>query len=135
MSKFTKHLGKPIKKIIDGEEFEFKPLNIDSLQDFLLVMGSFGKYTEKELQDNPTKAVESLDEKTSDKLKRLITETLKVSYPEENEEDRKAFALKHFMVLMEALFEVNDFGGSSNIEMKKKIEEIKRIRNEQTTSD
>jgi len=76
-----------------------------------------------------------LDEKTSDKLKRLITETLKVSYPEENEEDRKAFALKHFMVLMEALFEVNDFGGSSNIEMKKKIEEIKRIRNEQTTSD
>jgi len=39
MSKFTKHLGKPIKKIIDGEEFEFKPLNIDSLQDFLLVMG------------------------------------------------------------------------------------------------
>ena len=126
MSKFSKHLGKEHKVMIDGEEFNLKPLTVAYLPQFFKVMGAFsgsgsGKSTEEILANITDEQANALGE--------LIDKTLELSYPEEPIEERKQFGLKWMSVLIGEIIQLNSADmnelSKRDVRVKDKIEALK----------
>ncbi len=122
MSRFKPHLAQGEKVIIDGEEFLLKPLNVDSLPNFMKVMKTFSGAKDKDssIED----MLKNIDDEGLNALKEVLYDTLKLSYPDEPEEDMKQFALKFMGQLMGPIMSMNN----SNIEKEKDPGKIKEIR-------
>lgn len=86
--------GKPKTFKIGGEEFTFKPLELENI-DLLTDLGD--------------------QKKQGEAMKRLVVETFKKSYPEVKEEDIKKISLEHFTEITKAILDVN------NIEVPKDV--------------
>ncbi len=95
-------MGLPIKKMIKDEfdkemEFEFYPLGIDFLPDFLQL--------QKSLEGNPEGI---MNRENSELMIKLVKEMLRKSFPEGVPDDViDRFAMRNLPVLQEALGEVN----------------------------
>ena len=132
MSKLSKHLGKPEPLVINDEELYIEPLGTESLPDFFKAMKAFsgaegeGASTEDMLKN--------IDDTGLNAIKKIIDDTLKASFPDESESDRKKFGMRYMMVLFPKIMEINlsDTGGSS--EEKKKIDTIKRLQQRKNES-
>jgi len=101
---------------VNGEKeiLELKPLNWEDINDLMMIGKVFSKNTE-----NP---MENLNVETVELMKKLVLKTMKLSYPEEPEDELKGFATKNFMVLMPYIFEMN-----FNLAKTEKMERIKEI--------
>ena len=104
MSIFSKHLGQEQPLVIDGEEFRLKPLDIEYLPHFFKIMKSFSGAGEDAKTEDILK---NMSDEGLNSLKIIIDETLKRSYPNEKDEDRKSFGLKYMSVLMGKIMEIN----------------------------
>ena len=100
MGKYKKHLGLGEPLIIDGEEFVLKPLTTEYLPDFFRVMKAFSGAKPEEMFKN-------VDSDSLNAIKRIIEVTLKISYPEEDEEEMKQFGLKYMTLIIGKIFEIN----------------------------
>jgi hypothetical protein len=86
MSKLDKLLGENKDIVIGGVEFTIQPLPLKHLDLFL------------QLED---------DAKRSVAIKKIITETLKLSVPEASDEEIDKVGIKFFKELIEAILDVN----------------------------
>ena len=100
MGKYKKHLGLGEPLVIDGEEFILKPLTTEYLPDFFRVMKAFSGAKPEEMFKN-------VDSDSLNAIKRIIEVTLKISYPEEDEEEMKQFGLKYMTLIIGKIFEIN----------------------------
>ena len=158
IEKFRKHmgLGKTMKiKNQDGteDEFYFKPLGCQFLPDFMLLAtlldysGSqkaelremknkvkVGKSTKEELDRkydlfDDLNSQKMLEGNNATLIVSLVEEMVTNSYPELDDETKKAFILNNFSSLQTVLFELNE-GAKSEVDDKvlKKIEQVKAAR-------
>ena len=119
MGKFDTHIGESKEYDIDGEKYLFKPLTIRHLSKFFEVMKAFGDTkNEEDIFKNLTPGV-------ADTLAELISAMLQKSYPDIEEEKRNEFALKYFSILMQALFEINNFGAQQDNEAMEKVNALR----------
>lgn len=116
MSRFQRHLALGEKIVINGEEFLLKPLDTDHLADFFAAMRAFsgavkasGKGEDLEFGE----ALRHMDNDGAQAIARLIDYTLKISFPEESEIERKQFGLKYMGELIGKIFEINSASVSS----------------------
>jgi len=126
MGKFTRHLAIGEKIIIDGEEFVIMPLGIEHLPDFFKAMKALSGGTKKgETEMDMDQFFSKLDEEGMGAISRLIDDTLKLSFPAEDEKERKVFGLRYMMELISKIFEVNS-AMMSNPEIRKKLDSLKK---------
>lgn len=119
MGRFNKYLGEAEEIEIEykngtKEILKLKPLEWTDIKNLLLIGKDFGKNTE-----NP---LEGINEKTIDLMQDMVLKTMKLSYPEEPEDELKAFATKNFMILIPIIIDLNLNVGSSE-----KLEKIKQL--------
>jgi len=126
MSKFTKHLALGEKIIINEEEFILKPLSIEYLPEFFSAMKSFSGLANKKGEDiDPSEFFKSMDREGSSAIAKIIDETLRLSYPDESAEERKAFGLKYMGELMNKIFEINS-SNINNAEVQARLKALKK---------
>ena len=123
-------LGKPIKKKLKDDageemEFEFYPLGIDSLPDFMEL--------QQKLAGDPENV---LKRENSELMVKLIKDMLKKSFPEDTPAELiNQFAMRHLTILQEVLIEVNVPKETRNDTDKIK-ERMKKMKDaQQTTPD
>jgi hypothetical protein len=119
VGRFSKYLGEAEEIDIEykngtKETLKLKPLGWGDIKDLLLIGKDIGK--------NPDNPLEGMNEKTIDLMQDMVLKTMKISYPEEPEDELKAFATKNFMVLMPIIIDMNLNVGSSE-----KLEKIKEL--------
>ena len=90
MGRFEKYLGQAEEVEIEyangtKEILKLKPLLWEDIKDLMMVGKSIGK--------NPDNPMEGLDEKTIELMKNLVLKSIKLSYPDEPEEEVKAFKI------------------------------------------
>jgi len=108
MGKFTRHLALGEKIVIDGEEFSLKPLNIENIADFFESMKAISgasKSAGKEI--DPSEALKYMTKEGAEAIGRLIDATLKISFPDESQEERKQFGLRYMSDILNKIFEIN----------------------------
>jgi len=97
-------------------KYKLRPLNGRFLPKLYSVINVMQKANEinKDLPDEErnAKALESFDEDTVGKLHTLIFETLKSSYPKEDDKQLSEFASQNLMSFIGALIEVNIGNGN-----------------------
>ena len=103
-NKFAKHIGEGVKVDIDGDEFVLKPAGIDVTAKHLFTVAR--KTSENTDSKGKGMSAQSMDDEFADAVAGLITETLKVSYPDEPDSDMKAFAMKYMFMLMEPVMKL-----------------------------
>lgn len=129
LEKFKRYIGKPIEIELEAEDgtkeiFELKPLPLKMIPEMLLIGKSFAKVP----MDAPgEKFLECLDEDTTDRMRRLVEETLKRSYPELPQDLLDQFGAHNFMPLVSKIFEINNLGGKADLIQEK----LKQMRQKQ----
>lgn len=119
MGRFSKYLGEAQEIIIEydngtKEVLALKPLNWEDVNDLILIGKDFG--------DDPKKILEKITNETIERIKKLVFKTLKISYPDEPENELIAFATKNFMTLIPVIMDLNFTTGKTD-----KLEKIKAI--------
>ena len=129
MGKFSKHLGEVAKLEIEGEEFELQPLTIEDLPDFFMAIKSFSGAGK---EGNTEDFMKNMDGESLGSLSKLIDKVLVKSYPDEPEEERKAFGLKYMLPLMEKIFEMNtQESGDAEKRLVKKLKDDRNTGNKE----
>jgi hypothetical protein len=159
IEKFRRHMGagKTVKlKTPDGQEdeFYFKPLGVKYLPDFMylaLIMDTTpeqkkilsemkkkvkkGEITQEELdakieEFDEINQAKVLEEEPSKLIIKLITQMVKNSYPDLDEETLDSFVMANFASLQGVLMELHEDMGTSTVDEKimKKIEQVKAAR-------
>jgi len=100
-----------------------KPLTVDDLPDFFKVMKAFSGAKEGA---SPEDMLKNMTDEGLQALKRLIEKTLKISFPDEPEEDRKAFGLKYMTVLITKIMELNSSTVQTD-DRKRKVDALERL--------
>lgn len=132
MGRFNKYLGEAEKVEIeyksgDKEVIMLKPLGWDDIKDMLLLSKTFAINLPEKGEIPIEKMLEKMDSGTIDIMQKIVLKTMKLSYPEEPEDELKAFATKNFMALMPTIIDLNLNTGST--EKLEKIKELqKRVR-------
>ena len=119
MGRFARHLGKAEEVKIEyndgtNETLKLKPLGWEDVNELMLIGKDFG--------DTSGKPMEKMTNETIDRMKNIVLKTMKVSYPDEPEEELKAFATKNFVILMPIILDLNFNAGKTE-----KLEKIKRL--------
>ena len=127
-NRIDRHLGKAKAvtfKNEDGVEdvFEFKPLGAEYLADFLLLA--------KKMQKG---GMEGMDDDSAQRLKKLLIAMSKTSFPDVAEDKISVFVMQNFAKLTEILFEINDFGAGRDSELKKRIEQIRKLKQDESNT-
>ena len=122
-------LGEPYRKKIGGQEFEFYPLEVTSLQDFFELYSKFGKETD-------TKKITEImgNKENSQIIVNLIIKMLKDSFPKETDEVLiKRFAMKYFLECQEVLMELHKPSESVDERKLDRLQELKQriVKNKQ----
>lgn len=132
MGKFAKHLGKAeevVLKYADGttETLNLKPLTWEDVNDLVLIG--------KDLGQNPDNAFEKLNNETIERIKHVVLKTMTLSYPEEPEEELKAFTARNFMNLIPIVMDLNFAVGSSEKleKIRAKQDAIRKISSDKAT--
>jgi len=120
MGRFEKCLGEGEEIEIEyasgkKETLKLKPLGWEDINDLLLIGKDFS---------GSEKPLENISDTTIERMKKLVLKTMKNSYPEEPEEELKAFAAKNFMLLIPIIIDMN-----FNIGKTEKTEKIKAMLN------
>jgi hypothetical protein len=132
VGRFNKYLGEAEKVEIeyksgDKEVIMLKPLGWDDIKDMLLLSKTFAINLPEKGEIPIEKMLEKMDSGTIDIMQKIVLKTMKLSYPEEPEDELKAFATKNFMALMPTIIDLNLNTGST--EKLEKIKELqKRVR-------
>jgi hypothetical protein len=87
---------------IDGEEYTIQPLSTRYLSDLVSVSSGLSKLT-----DDEGNLVEEIPSDKLEVLRTCAVETLKQSYPKEDEQKLEQFASQNLMKLIEPLITVN----------------------------
>jgi len=101
------------------DKIEFKPLGTEYLADLFAVVKAIRKSTTAD------DIIDSMDDAVLQRLNKLINATVKDAMPDISDAKRSQFAMQNFPEMMTAVFELNDFGSSRNVEVKKKLERLK----------
>jgi len=123
MSKFERHLGKPLKLELENENgekdvFMIKPLIFQYMPDYYEAMKVMGKLTTKlsdDLSDEEQvnemmRLINLLEKEDFEKLKFVVIKTLEISYPDESKEEREAFGFKYMFEILNVILVVNSNG-------------------------
>ena len=122
MGRFSKHLGKGTKIVIEDEEYELKPLGTEYIPHFFKAMKCFSGAQGKD--SKPEDTFKNMDDAGLNSIKTIIEATLTKSFPDEPKEERDAFGLKYMSILMNTIFEMNSADAGS-IEKIKKMKHLK----------
>jgi len=136
MGILSKHLGEQQYFEIDGDKIPLKPLGTEYLPHLLKTIKGFSGAVKKgNTEPSMEDLFEGLTDDSLNSMRTMVDATLKLSLPNESEEERKQFGLKYFMQLIMKIFEINQPAKSH--EEKKKMDAIKRIqdRNVNPTTD
>lgn len=119
MGRFSKYLGEAEEIELEyangtKETLKLKPLLWEDIKDLMLIG--------KDFSTNPDNPMENMDGDTIDLMQKIVFKTMKLSYPEEPEEELKAFSSKNFMILMPIIMNLN-----FNIAKSEKLEKIKAL--------
>jgi len=119
MGRFAKHigLGRTIK--IGEEEITLKPLRVKHLPSLFELMGKFEGVKDDEI-------IKRMDKDVARLIGNLCLETMRLSYPNEPEEEREAFVMNHLIELLPVIIELNSFGASNQQAVKERMEQMKR---------
>lgn len=118
MGRFSKSIGESEEITVvypDGnsEVLKLKPLGWEDVSDLMMIGKAF-------TSDTAENAFEKMNEDTIERMKKVVIKTMKVSYPEEPEDELKAFAAKNFMTLVPIILNMNFNTGKTD-----KFEKIK----------
>ena len=140
-SRYNKHINKGESIIIDGDEFILKCSgNKNVAKAYFRLMKVFGsikhkskigmnKEQVKEAEAEETQQMmASFDDNTTDAVLTLIGETLKASYPDEDETEQEAFGIKYMMVLMPVVMKLYAPAESNVAKETNKIEQFQQAR-------
>ena len=127
MGIFEKHLGKGEEIDIEGTKFLLKPLTTESIPDLMKVMKMFSGTKEG---GNVEDMFKNLNDDGLGAVKKLIDNTLKISFPDEPEVERGQFGMKYMMILLPKIFEINSSDMGSH-ETKKKAKILEHINKKQ----
>ena len=117
MGRFSKYLGEAQEVTVEYENGEkevlnLKPLNWEDINELILIS--------KDFSSDKSNPLEKMTNETIDRIKSIVLKTMKISYPEDPEEELKAFTAKNFMMLIPAIMDLNFNVGSTS-----KLEKIK----------
>jgi len=119
-----RHLGKgkvyeftSTEGVVD--KIEFKPLGAEYLADLFAIVKAIRKSTTGD------DVLAALDDATIPRIQKIIAATVKEAMPDISDVKRSQFAMQNFTELMTIVFELNDFGASKNVEVRKKLERLK----------
>ena len=132
MGRFTRHLALGEKIVINGEEFELKPLSIENIADFFEAMKSMSGAAKASGKENidPSDALKYMTKEGAEAIGRLIDATLKISLPDESAEERRQFGLKYMGELLNKIFEMNSAMVNPDAAERLK-DKVKTLQNEQ----
>jgi len=91
LEKFNKHIGKPVTIKIEGDEFEFKPLNYEQFGKLIVFGGKYG--TGKDFDTT------KLGEQGAEEMMGLFVDIVKTSYPELDQEKIDSFVVHNLEAL------------------------------------
>jgi hypothetical protein len=105
MGRFSKSMGEPEEITLtypDGnsEKLMLKPLGWEDVNDLMMIGKAF-------TSENPENVFEKMNDETIERMKKVVLKTMKNSYPDEPEEELKAFASKNFMSLIPIILNMN----------------------------
>jgi len=119
-----RHLGKgkvyeftSTEGVVD--KIEFKPLGAEYLADLFAIVKAIRKSTTGD------DVLAALDDATIPRIQKIIAATVKEAMPDISDVKRSQFAMQNFTELMTIVFELNDFGASKNVEVRKRLERLK----------
>lgn len=96
---------------VGNDEYELRPLSGRFLGKFWSVMNNVAPMLDETQEGDVTfniqKITEMIDEDTADKLHVLVFETLKASYPNEDEDSLDRFASRHLIEFLPHILELN----------------------------
>jgi dsDNA-binding SOS-regulon protein len=115
MGRFSTSIGESEEITVtypDGssEVLKLKPLGWEDVNDLMMIGKSF-------TSENPENTFDKMTDDTIERMKKVILKTMKNSYPDEPEEELKAFAAKNFMTLIPIVLNMNfNFGKTDKLE-------------------
>lgn len=127
MSRLKKHIGEGEEVEINGDIFILKPLGAEYFGDFMKMAKGFSGAKD----DTDTEGMfKNFTDETMVSINRVVIDTLKISLPDESEEEINIFAGKYMMKLLPAISKMNGID-SGDSRAKQKIEAIQRMRAKQ----
>lgn len=127
MSRFSKHMGEDNFVEVDGERFDLKPLNTESIDDYLTVAKAFSGTDTENVSTEDIMA--KFNAQTNTAIKNLVENTLQKSFPTEWKDDceeLKSFGMKYLLILLPKILEINS-SAPENIESSKKEQIMARL--------
>jgi hypothetical protein len=137
MGRFARHLGKPVEVELEYEEngetqkdiIIIKPLPIDNLVEWL----ALGKKFQSMPKDmSMSEGLAHLDDEAVRLLIKIMVDSMKHSYPDEDEAEIRDFAFAHMGKIFPAILEANT-ATSNNKEALSRMEAFKNGRQQATT--
>ena len=104
MGILSRHLGKGEELKVGEDTILIKPLGTEEIPNFFKAMKAFSGAQEGATTENMLK---NLDDAGLNAITHIINKTLKISLPDEPEEDRKQFGLRYMSQLLDIIFKIN----------------------------
>jgi len=133
MDKFEQHItpNETVKlKRSNGEEdmFTVEPLSYKHLPKMFKLLNKIKDLDDID-EENISEFLEIFDDEAISLLQEIEFETMKKSYPEEDEDKLKKFVSSNLFALFEPIIKVNSFGVDTNdLEIKKKAEQLQELK-------
>jgi hypothetical protein len=119
VGRFSKHLGQVQDVTIEyadgtNEVLKLKPLGWEDVNDLILIGKDFG--------ESGSNVLEKMTNETIERMKNIVLKTMKISYPEDPEDELKEFCAKNFIQLIPIILDLNFNVGKAD-----KLEKIKKL--------
>lgn len=130
VDKFRRHINKPFTFKIGEDDFQIKPLTVDSLPDLLVAYSIFDNLEKPE-------DLYTLDKYLSPEIllamREIVVTSIRDSYPDLEEETLQAFAMKNFWDVLGAVFECNQFNQDKEKidKIQKKLEQLREMQKDE----
>ena len=133
MEQAKKYFNKPSEVEIGEDKFKLTPLTVSELPDFIYITSKL-----KDI-DETSKMVDFFGKFNKEDIKiitDLILVSLKRSYPNEGtDEEWNEFIVSNFNILSGGLLSTNSLGMERSHEMLKKLEHLKRLKDEKDAAN
>jgi len=124
---FERYIGKPVIKKICDDEFEFHSLPVE-------YYGEYFELVKKFTGKKPEELLDILNKEEINVINKLVLESMKQG-TDADEDTLKKFISSNFSFCMNGMFEANIPEETKDIEVKKKVESIKNIKEKVAKND
>lgn len=123
---FDKYLGKPGElKLVDEDGnidvFHLEQLSFEYMADIIAVQDALSKAGK-----DPTNITQYINPEIAQKMNRLVMDTLKMSFPDANEQKLDGFGKNNFMSILTAIFQINSYGFDKMGKVQETLERLRK---------